>query len=91
MANTEETSKTTVRGQVLSSIAQRAPHKALPITQLLLALYQLRPKRAIYGPSWGAKLGKALLDHYGPFELSTERERLNALIAALAKEVSTEP
>ena len=79
-------------GIVLETIAILAPHPALPVTQALLALYQLRPNR-LYDESgtWCAKIGQALIEYYRPAEITSEREMPHFMTKALARQVNTEP
>ena len=56
-------------------------------------MFKLRPMRAIDGDSWGAHLGRLLLQKYdyAVFWLKTDRKALAALVHCLAVEWGIEP
>ncbi len=63
------------------------------MTQVLLALYKLRPKRVMRGETCGAKLVKKLFEayNYEAYFLNTDRKRIKAIVHCLAGEVHIEP
>ena len=63
------------------------------MTQVLLALYKLRPERVMRGKTCGAKLVKKLFEayNYEAYVLYTDRKRIKAIVHCLAGEVHIEP